>query len=157
MKPNEMQGWIVRGDLPEFAPRDGIPARTLDALDEDLLQVVQSPGVYRLDIGWYPSNDATGAFRCRVIRADLWDAPAEEYETNDPIQACEWLSARMRDIALEFGEPGRFGEPIGFAVIERDEQLPASHGSTSNPESGAAPLPHVGSQSRMRIGVAQPA
>jgi hypothetical protein len=157
MRPNEIEGWTVRGELPAFVPEEGISAETLETLDEDLLQVLRSePGGDVLDVGWYPSNDASGSFRCRIIRGEVWDAPLEEYETRDPRRACTWVETRMRDVGSEFGEAGEFGQPERVTLILDAEQFEVIGTSIKSPVLPAPlappPTPLSGSRSRqMRL------
>ncbi|WP_338767681.1 hypothetical protein [Massilia sp. METH4] len=65
----------------------------IDFLKEDMLQITY-PGGAIIDVGWRPSFDRNGCFRCVLIRDGDWDHPLSDIEACDVVatkQALAWL------------------------------------------------------------------
>src|SRR5712664_808429 len=118
MTPKAPKGWTVRGDLPKVDLGTANDAE-LDLLDEDLVQVVEPGGQYTLDVGWYPAGSREGRYICRLVRAEEWESPLEQLETNSREAVRQWLVRGVEDIQRRLGSPGQFVTRIGVFISAR--------------------------------------
>src|SRR4051812_8605614 len=90
-------GWLV--DYNELREVDPAALLTGDDgwryLDEDLLQIVEAREDYRLDVGWYPELDETGAFTLVMIRGGDWDNPVFTFSTRSLPALVEQIEDRL--------------------------------------------------------------
>ena len=75
----------------------------IDILKEDLAQIAY-PNNILLDLGWYPSFDATGSFVLTLIKDENWDTPIEKSELcniEELINSIEKLALKANDLSKE--------------------------------------------------------
>lgn len=62
-------------------------------LDADLLYITFANGLYVIDLGWSPANDAQGRFILRVIKDHNWEQPFHTKETRSFAELMLYLQA----------------------------------------------------------------
>ncbi len=68
-----ISGTITHDDLTNLDSR--ILSEQIEDLKEDMLQVEYTNNLI-LDVGWYPSFDASGHFQIKIIKSCQWDDPS---------------------------------------------------------------------------------
>lgn len=96
-------GWTMRGELPDVDFDDAGEERR-DLFDEDILTITAPGGVYALDVGWYPSQSATGSFQGRLIEGGGWDEPLEVFSTTSVSRIAEWIDSAIESARELMGE-----------------------------------------------------
>ena len=79
------------------------PREQYNELKEDMAQVSYGEGLL-LDIGWYPSFDADGAFRVVLVRDGVWDAPIYS-------RSCQSWESLRKIVEQAVGVASKEGEP----------------------------------------------
>ena len=114
--PTVPNGWTGRGDLPDVEPRTASEEQ-LDALDEDLVQLVHSSGEFVLDVGWYPAASRSGRYICRAVIGQDWSAPLGELATQSRADVLQWLNDWYSRVADIFGEHGELSNEAVQLVL----------------------------------------
>ncbi|MBI3375708.1 MAG: hypothetical protein HY017_28665 [Betaproteobacteria bacterium] len=114
--PTIPKGWTARGDLPDIDPRVADEDR-LQALDEDMAQIVDSTSDITLDIGWYPTASRSGRYVCRAIASNEWQVPLAEFETPSRVDVFEWINDWFTEARQVVGEQSQLSDEAVASVL----------------------------------------
>ncbi len=131
------EGWEVRGSLPDFDPSRADDEQ-LVTLTEDLLLLRPPGGAFCIDVGWLPEASRSGAFVCRVVEGDAWNAPIDEVRLRSCAEVDLWIADAVGRVHEAIGEPGRttaevVQSVVAYAVAPR---VPASVTPPATPPPG---------------------
>lgn len=73
--------------------------RQIGILREDMFQVSYPTG-HTIDVGWYPSFEASGNFRVFLVHNDDWERPLEDIKVTTYLELVEHV-ARLVELVCE--------------------------------------------------------
>lgn len=85
--------------IPELEVDDATDQQVRLWFVEDVFQYQVRSGRI-IDVGWYPSADRSGTFKCVVIAEaspEAWDAPLQEFQTRSTAEVRSWITRTLKE------------------------------------------------------------